>query len=113
MEYTHIDHLIREVVSRRLDMTFDVAVSLKASRVILHSGYKPEIDMFKLQDTWLNKSIEFWQQEIRRWANAGIMVVLENDTEKSPDLLVRLVNEVNTPSLGLCMDMGISMCFPN
>jgi sugar phosphate isomerase/epimerase len=106
MEYTHIDHLIREVVNRRLDMTFDVAVKLKASRVILHSGYKPEIDIFKLQDTWLNKSIEFWQQEIRRWANAGIMIVLENDTEKSPDLLVRLVNEVNSPSLGLCMDIG-------
>jgi sugar phosphate isomerase/epimerase len=106
MEYTHIDHLIRDVVMRRLDMTFDVAVKLKASRVVLHSGYKAEIDLFKLQDDWLKRSIEFWQREIHRWADAGIVIVLENDVEKSPDLLVRLVNKVNSPVFGLCMDIG-------
>jgi sugar phosphate isomerase/epimerase len=106
MEFTHIDHLIRDVVKRRLDMTFDVAVKLQASRVILHSGYKPENDLFKLQDAWLKGSIEFWQREIRRWADAGIVIVLENDIEKLPDLLVQLVSEVNHPFLGLCMDIG-------
>jgi len=106
MEYDHIDHLIGDVVNRRLDMTFDVAVKLKASRVILHSGYKPEIDLFKLQDSWLKRNVDFWQREMRRWVDTGIEIVLENDTEKSPDLLVRLVNEVDNPSLGLCMDIG-------
>jgi sugar phosphate isomerase/epimerase len=106
MEYTHLDHLIRDVVIRRLDMTFDVAVKLKASRVVLHSGYKAEIDLFKLQDDWIKRSIEFWQREIHRWADAGIVIVLENQIEKSPDLLVRLVNEVNNPFFGLCMDIG-------
>jgi sugar phosphate isomerase/epimerase len=106
MEYAHIDHLIRDVVNRRLDMTFEVAVKLKASRVVLHSGYKPEIDLFKLQDSWLKRCVEFWQREIRRWVDAGIVIVLENDTEKSPDLIVRLVNEVDNPFLGLCMDIG-------
>ena len=106
MEYAHIDHLIRDVVHRRLDMAFEVAVKLKASRVVLHSGYNPEIDLFKLQDSWLRGNIEFWQQEMHRWANAGIGIVLENDTEKSPDLLVRLVNEVDHPFLGLCLDIG-------
>jgi sugar phosphate isomerase/epimerase len=106
MEYAHIDHLIRETVHRRLDMTLDVAVKLKASRVILHSGYRPEIDLFKLQESWLKGNIEFWQKEILRWADAGIVIVLENDTEKSPDLLVQLVNEVDNPFLGLCIDIG-------
>jgi sugar phosphate isomerase/epimerase len=106
MEYAHLDHLIRAVVHRRLDMTFDVAVKLKASRIVLHSGYTSEMDLFKLQDQWLKKNVEFWQREIQRWADAGILIVLENDTEKSPDLLVRLVNEVDNPFLGLCMDIG-------
>jgi len=106
MEYAHIDHLIREVVICRLDMTFDVAVKLKASRVVLHGGYNAVIDLFKLQDDWLKRSVEFWQREIRRWADAGIVIVLENDIEKSPDLLVRLVSQVDNPSLGLCMDIG-------
>ena len=106
MEYAHIDHLIREVVKRRLDMTFDVAVKLKASRVVLHSGYKPENDLFNLQDSWLEGCVDFWQREIHLWADAGIVVVLENDTEKSPDLLVRLVDAVDDPFLGLCLDIG-------
>jgi len=106
MEYVHIDHLIRDVVLCRLDMTFDVAVKLKAGRVVLHSGYEAEIDLFKLQDEWLKRSVEFWQREIRRWADAGIEIVLENDIHTSPDVLIQLVNQVDCPSLGLCMDIG-------
>jgi sugar phosphate isomerase/epimerase len=106
IEYDHIDHLIRDVVNRRLDMTFDVAAKLQASRVVLHSGYTPAIDLFQLQDFWLERYVAFWQREIRRWADAGIEIVLENDVEKSPDLLVRLVSKVDDPFLGLCMDIG-------
>ena len=106
MEYVHIDHLIRDVVQHRLDMTFDVAVELKASRVVLHSGYKPENDLFNLQESWLKGNVEFWQREILRWASTGIEIVLENDTEKLPDLLVQLVDEVDNPFLGLCLDIG-------
>jgi sugar phosphate isomerase/epimerase len=106
MEYTHIDHMIRDVVIRRLDMTLDVAVKLSSSRVVLHSGYKAEIDIFKLQDDWLKRSTAFWQREIRRWSDAGIVIVLENDIDRSPDLLVQLVDQVNSPFLGLCMDIG-------
>lgn len=106
MEYSHPDHLIREVVKRRLDMTFDIAVRLHAQRVILHSGYTIEHELFNLQEDWLKRSIEFWEREIRRWADAGIEIVLENDTEQSPDLLIGLVSEVDHHSLNLCLDVG-------
>ena len=106
MEFAHRDHLFREVVNRRLDMMYAVAGKLKASRLVLHSGYTPEVDLFNLQDSWLERNVEFWQREIRRWADAGVEIVLENDTQKSPDILVRLVNKVDHPSLGLCLDIG-------
>jgi sugar phosphate isomerase/epimerase len=106
MEYAHIDHLIRDVVNRRLDMTFDVAVKLNAQRVVLHSGYTPTIELFKLQDAWLQRCVAFWRQEIRRWVDAGIEIVLENETETSPDVLLRLVNDVDNAFLGLCLDTG-------
>jgi len=106
MEYGHIDHLIRDVVNRRLDMTFDVAVKLQASRVVLHSGYSRAIDLFGLQDSWLKGCVAFWQQEICRWADAGIEIVLENVLERSPDLLIRIVDQVDDPFLGLCFDIG-------
>lgn len=106
MEFAHSDHIIREAVHRRLDKTFDVAVKLQVHRVILHSGYTVEHDIFKLQETWLTGNIEFWHREIHRWADAGIVIVLENDIDRSPDLMLKLVNEVDNPCLGLCMDIG-------
>jgi sugar phosphate isomerase/epimerase len=111
MEYAHSDHIIREAVHRRLDKTFDVAVKLHVSRVILHSGYTVENDIFELQQTWLTGNVEFWQREIRRWADAGIVIVLENDIDRSPDLMIQLVNEVDNPFLGLCMDIGHQYVF--
>jgi len=106
MEYAHIDHLIRDAVNRRLDMTFDAAVELNARRVVLHSGYTPTIDLFNLQNDWLKRCGAFWQREIRRWADAGIAIVLENETETSPDVLIQMVNNIDNPFLGLCLDTG-------
>ena len=106
IEYGHVDHLLREAVNRRLDLTFAAATQLGATRVVLHGGYNPITDLFHLQDAWLHTNIGFWQHEIRRWADARIQVVLENDTDRSPDLLVSLVDAVDDPSLGLCLDIG-------
>lgn len=106
MEFAHVDHLIRDAVNRRLDLTLDAAVTLRASRVVLHTGYNLENDLFNLREDWLERNIAFWQQEIPRWTGAGIQVVLENDTDRTPDLMVQLVRAVDNPFLGLCMDIG-------
>jgi sugar phosphate isomerase/epimerase len=50
MTYAHVDHLIGEAVNRRLDMTLKVARDLRVERVILHSSYGPETEIFKLQE---------------------------------------------------------------
>lgn len=106
MAYNHIDHLIRDAVQRRMDMTFEAAAGLRAGRVVLHTYLPREIGLFKLTEPWLQWNTEFWKREITRWADAGIEVVLENETEESPDLAIRLVGEVNSRFLGLCMDIG-------
>jgi sugar phosphate isomerase/epimerase len=106
MEFAHIDCLIRQAVQKRLDMMFDVATSLRAFRVVLHSGLSMETELFGLQDSWLKRSIEFWKAETPRWERSNTSIVLENDTQKSPDLLIQLVKEVASPVLGLCLDVG-------
>ncbi len=106
MEYAHADHLIRDVVRQRLDMILAVAQELRACRVILHSGLSAQIELFRLQEKWLKENVEFWRGEIQLWAEAGIQIVLENETETSPDILLRLVRAVDHPSLGLCLDVG-------
>ena len=106
MEYSHIDHLIRESIQHRIDMTFNAANTLKVNRVILHSGYSMENEVFFLNELWLAENVDYWKKEICRWEKAGLEIVLENDVEKSPDLLIDLVKAVNSPSLQLCLDVG-------
>jgi sugar phosphate isomerase/epimerase len=111
IEYAYLDWMLREAVQRRLDAFFEAAVSLRANRVILHSGYTKENDYFNLQEAWLKGSTAFWKREIERWAEAGIEVVLENVVETGPDLLGQLVDAVGHPNLGLCLDIGHEHAF--
>ena len=106
--YAHFDCLIRTAIQQRIDMIYSVACTLDVSRVILHSGHSMEYDVFHLNEDWLRDNIVYWMKEINRWEKAGIEIVIENETEKNPDLLIRLVEEVNSPSLNLCLDIGHS-----
>lgn len=106
MEYNHLDYILRQAVNQRLDMIFEAAKELKACRVILHNDFNPVISLFKLEEYWLERKVSFWKEEIKRWADAGIEIVLENMTEPSPDLLVQLVDEVDNSYLGICLDVG-------
>ena len=111
MEYAHVDHLIRQAIEKRLDMIFDAAFSLGAFRVVLHSGFRSEIESFKLQDVWLERNADFWKSEMTRWERANISIVLENEIERSPDILIKLVRKVDNPLLGLCLDVGHQRLF--
>jgi len=42
---------------------------------------------------------------------AGIEIALENETDQVPDLLVKLVDEVDNPCLGVCFDIGHARLF--
>ena len=106
IEYGHIDHLIASAVSRRLDMTYLVARKLGAFRVVLHTGFGAERVLFKIEQDWLERNSAFWKNEIKRWEKAGIGIVLENEIEKDPDLMIRLADDVASPFLGLCLDVG-------
>jgi len=113
IEYDHEDCLIREAIEKRMNMLFEAAIQLNASRVILHSGFTSEIEQFNLTDSWFKRNCSFWRNEIARWETSNIKIVLENITEKSPDILIKLIDEVNNPFLGLCFDIGHANIFSN
>ena len=48
-------------------------------------------EVFHLNELWISENINYWRNEICRWEKAGIEIVLENDVERSPDLLVDLI----------------------
>lgn len=103
--YDHRDCLLKEATRKRMDMTFDVVKHLKPDTLVLHSGISPLRGKSEEKD-WLTAVSAFWKQEIKQYKSIGVRVVLENTYERSPELLVRLAEQVNDSSLGLCLDVG-------
>lgn len=106
IEYGYKDHLLKEAVRRRMDMTFEMVCALKPDTLVLHSGCSELMVKFNLTDAWLKPALEFWQHEIVRYAGAGVRVVLENIVEQTPEHLIELVDRVGNNYLGLCFDIG-------
>jgi len=106
IDYSYKDHLLRDAVRKRMDLTYDMVCLLKPDTLVLHSGCSELAVKFSLTDAWFKPTLEFWQQEIERYAKAGVRVVLENVVEQSPDLLIELVDRVGSDWLGLCFDIG-------
>ncbi len=113
IEYDHIDHLLREAVSRRMDLTFQAVIELNASRLILHTGFKQEILMFDFLDKWVEDTAAFWRKEISRYADQGITVVMENTVELDPTVLIELHDRVDHDHFKLCLDVGHANLFSN
>ncbi|MGD0918283.1 MAG: sugar phosphate isomerase/epimerase [Thermodesulfobacteriota bacterium] len=106
MRFNHIDVLINEAINKRMDMTYSMTSELKATTVILHTGYSNLEKETEFDLLWLKQSVRFWKEEIKRWESKGIRISLENHIERDPNLMIALVDEVKSSYLGLCFDIG-------
>jgi sugar phosphate isomerase/epimerase len=94
----------------RFDQTVNIAKALNIKVIVFHSGidtfnskYYDDTDFLK----WFIKSeAEFWNAYVKNLENSGITAVIENTSEKSPDILRKIVEKVNSDNLKLCIDTG-------
>ena len=106
IEYAYTDHLLREAVRRRMDMTFEVVKTLHTDRVVLHTGFKLEVLQFDYKAFWIEETVRFWKAEIQRYAALDIQVVLENIIEPDPLMMIDVHDRVDSPYFKLCLDIG-------
>ena len=102
---------IRAVVARRLDQALDVCAAINASQVVIHSPYT----------TWSYNNLENFPGErervienthltldaaVRRAADMGCTLVIENIEDKDPHDRVRLADTFNSPAVAVSIDTG-------
>ena len=96
-----IDPKARELAADRYRQAIALARDYGADKVIIHGGYNPWI----YYPVWyVGESIAFWKDFLRE--DPGLELVLENVLEEEPDMLLDIVNGVNSPHLKLCLDVG-------
>lgn len=96
-----IDPKARALAAERYRQAICLAKSYGAGKVVIHGGFQPRM----YYPVWyVEQSVQFWREFLRE--DPGIPIVLENVLEEDPDWLLEIVREVNSPRLGLCLDVG-------
>ena len=97
-----VDPDAREMALRRLRRTGEICARLGVRRMIAHTGCAPQI---YYPEWYVPKSIAFWRDLLRELPE-GIEVLLENVLDPDPAELAAILDGVNDPRLGACLDVG-------
>ena len=96
-----IDPRARALAAGRFRESIALAKRYGAEKVVIHGGYNPKM----YYPCWYTEqSAIFWKEFLRE--DPGVDIVLENVLEEEPESLLGIVRAVDSPRLGLCLDVG-------
>ncbi len=100
------DPAVMEVSRKRYLDAIDIAGLLGAKFVVFHSQYNVMIKIPEYPDIYHDQSVLFWPELIGHAEDSGIRIYLENMFDATPTPLRRLVDEFDSESLKLCLDLA-------
>jgi len=100
-----LEPLVQAATERRLRQALSAAAALGARVLVCHPGY--EFWKYGGRDhLWLEQSLLFWPPLLELASASGVTIALENIFETHPQTLVDLLDEIDSPWLGHCFDVG-------
>jgi len=106
MAYTSGDSLIVEVVTKRFIQSVHAASLHNINHLIFHSSYRTYHAINKpLVDWYVKTSIDFWKGFERNIPD-GMTVLLENFEDEDPELIVEILQGIDSPKICCCFDVG-------
>jgi sugar phosphate isomerase/epimerase len=99
------ERLNREATRKRFDQAQRFAVEIGASEIVFLSTFIPIINLSAYEEDWVSRSISFWKSYLEA-VGPRITVSLGNTFEFHPDLLLRIIREVDQPNFRLTLDLG-------
>jgi sugar phosphate isomerase/epimerase len=100
-----VDEKVRELTVYRLKQVMDLVPYFHPRCIVFHPGY----DRWRYDDDvdlWLENSLLTWKTMVERAKALSVRMALENVFDESPTPLKRLLEAVDSPFLGYCMDAG-------
>lgn len=99
------DVLIREMSQQRCLQSFEVGKEINADTVLFHTGYKGTLHYGSIE-SFKKNFIAFWKDFITEFEKAGIIAVIENVFETSPQFCYELFEGIGSSNLKLAIDTG-------
>lgn len=96
------DAKVQALVKERFEAAYEAALSFGVNQMIFHTGYMPNTypDQY-----WLQNVIDFWRAFLKDKPD-DFTVYIENVLDLDWKLMQRLIDEINHPSLKICLDVG-------
>ncbi len=100
------DRQIVHITRERYLLNLRIAAELGARHVVFHANYLPWVRNARYLRRWTQRQVEFWTEMGAEAERLGLVIVLENMWEPSPDLIGRILDRVDSPSVAACLDVG-------
>lgn len=99
------DCLLKEIAEKRYYQSLEIGKGINADTILFHTGYKGtkhygSIDSFK------KNFVSFWKEFIKEFEKAGIIAVIENVFETTPNFCLDMYKQIDSPNLKLALDAG-------
>ena len=89
----------------------EIAETLGARYMVLHSQYNPIIKVNGYADIYHNASLAFWPEIVEDARRRGVTLCLENMFDDSPEPLRRLLEDIGPEGVRLCLDVAHAHVF--
>jgi sugar phosphate isomerase/epimerase len=100
-----MDKKILKASRERLKEAFDLIPVFEPMSMVCHTGYDRK-RYYETQDKWLETALETWTPLVKGLQGTGTTLMLENVYERTPRMLLRLIQGLNTEKAGFCFDTG-------
>lgn len=97
------DPQIRAVCQARCRRSCEIAKTVGAKAVVLHTGFFPYLPDGVYGEHWADASAEFYQSLIEDY---DVDIHVENCADRNPDLLRKLMERRGSERLKVCLDVG-------
>lgn len=102
-----LDPEILKVSRKRYIQAIEIAKAMDVRYLVFHSQWTPIYTAANATRLWLEKTTEFWEKMVNEHLEGSkLTVVIENFLDQTPETMLKLVTQVSSPHLKLCIDTG-------
>ena len=111
LDLGNLEVTFQKLISERLLLALDVCEALKGQHMVIHSPFNDWIKLNQWQYPLVLPRIimamgDILEAPLRRAADIGCTLVLENCDDSDPDMRMKAIQEIDHPNLQLSIDTG-------
>jgi sugar phosphate isomerase/epimerase len=84
----------------------EIGRELGVKYIDFHANYLPLVDHPSYLPGWMERQVTFWTPLAEQAEQVGIVLLLENMWEPDPTIINRILEQISSPYLKACLDVG-------